>query len=242
MRLKWTFLALILFGIAFGYVEAAVVVYLRTIFVPIRQETFRAVAHNDLFPLLTVEHLTAAGPEYSRLLGIELAREVATMVMLAAAGLAIAGNFRQWLAGFMIAFAVWDIFYYVFLRLLIGWPESPMTWDILFLVPVPWVGPVIAPVLVSLSMILAGGTILWCEAAGRPLRFRGLDWTLIFVGGLTVIVAFCWDWQHTAAGGWPHPFHWPLFATGEAIGAAGFLHALAGRRRNSGDGSRTWLV
>ena len=36
MRLKRTFLALILFGIAFGYVEAAVVVYLRTIFVPIR--------------------------------------------------------------------------------------------------------------------------------------------------------------------------------------------------------------
>ena len=77
--------------------------------------------------------------------------------MLAAAGLAIAGNFRQWLAGFMISFGVWDIFYYVFLRLLIGWPESLMTWDLLFLLPVPWVGPVIAPVLVSLSMIVAGG-------------------------------------------------------------------------------------
>ena len=165
MRLKRTFLALILFGIAFGYVEAAVVVYLRTIFVPIRQETFHAVAHNDLFPLLTVEHLQAAGPEYARLLETELGREVATIVMLAAAGLAVAGNFRQWLAGFMIAFGVWDIFYYVFLRLLIGWPESLMTWDILFLVPVPWVGPVIAPVIVSLSMILAGGVIF---GARRP--------------------------------------------------------------------------
>ena len=230
MRLKRTFLALILFGIAFGYVEATVVVYLRTIFVPIRHETFRTAPDNDLFPLLTVENLQAAGPEYARLLGTELGREVATMVMLAAAGLAIAGNFRQWLAGFMIAFGVWDIFYYVFLRLLIGWPESLMTWDILFLVPVPWVGPVIAPVLVSLSMILAGGIILWREAAGRPLRFRGLDWVSIFVGCLTVIVAFCWDWRHVMAGGLPHPFHWPLFALGEAIGTAGFLHALCLRR------------
>ncbi len=226
MQLKRTLLALILFGIAFGYVEAAVVVYLRTIFVPIRQEAFRAVDHNDLFPLLTVEHLQAAGPEYAGLLGIELGRELATIFMLAAAGLAIAGNFRQWLAGFMIAFGVWDIFYYVFLRLLIGWPESLMTWDLLFLVPVPWVGPVIAPVIVSLSMILAGGVILGCEAAGRPLRFQRLDWAAIFAGGLTVIVAFCWDWRRLAAGGWPDPFNWPLFALGEAIGAAGFLHAV----------------
>ena len=182
MWLKRTLLALILFGIAFAYVEAAVVVYLRTVFVPIRDETFRRVAHDDLFPLLTPEHLRAAGPRYVGLLGIELGRETATIVMLAAAGLAIAGNFRQWLAGFMIAFGVWDIFYYVFLRLLIGWPESLMTWDILFLVPAPWVGPVIAPAIVSLSMIVAGWIILYFEDAGRPLCFRGLDWALIIVG------------------------------------------------------------
>ncbi|MGA2254021.1 MAG: hypothetical protein ABSG53_05110 [Thermoguttaceae bacterium] len=236
MRLKRTFLALILFGIAFGYVEAAVVVYLRTIFVPIRQKTFRTVAPNDLFPLLTAEHLRAAGPEYVGLLAIELGREVATIVMLAAAGLAIAGNFRQWLAGFMIAFGVWDIFYYVFLRLLIGWPESLMTLDLLFLVPVPWVGPVIAPVIVSLSMILAGWAILWYEAAGQPLRFRRLDWVLVFVGGLTVIVAFCWDWRQLTAGGWPGSFNWPVYAMGEAIGAAGFLHALSSRPRNAKNG------
>ncbi len=229
MRLKRTLPALILFGIAFGYVEASVVVYLRTIFAPIRQAAFAAVTHNDLFPLLSTEQLQAAGPEYVGLLGIEVGREVATMLMLAAAGLAIAGNFRQWLAGFMIAFGVWDIVYYVVLRLLIGWPESLMTWDLLFLVPVPWAGPVLAPVLVSVSMILAGGIILWFEAAGRPLRFRRLDWAVIFVGGLTVIVAFCWDWPQLAAGSWPPPFHWPLFALGEAIGTAGFLHALWGK-------------
>ena len=229
--MRRTLLALILFGIAFGYVEAAVVAYLRTIFAPIRDEAFRAEAHNDVFPLLAPEHLRAAGPEYAGLLGVEAGREVATIVMLAGAGLAVAGNFRQWLAGFMIAFGVWDIFYYVFLRLLIGWPRSFMTWDILFLVPVPWVGPVITPLLVSLSMIVTGGTILGCEAAGRPLRFCGLDWLAIFGGGLVVIVAFCWDWRQLVAGGWPPPFNWPLFVAGEAVGAAGFLHALSTCRR-----------
>jgi hypothetical protein len=134
----------------------------------------------------------------------------------------------------MIAFGVWDIFYYVFLRVLIGWPESLMTWDVLFLVPVAWVGPVVTPLLVSVSMIVAGWIILGSEARCRPLYFRRLDWASIFVGGLTVIVAFCWDWRHLTAGGWPRPFQWPLFATGVAIGAAGFLHALFSRPRNSG--------
>ena len=146
--------------------------------------------------------------------------------MLAAAGLAIARNFRQWMAGFMIVFGVWDIFYYVFLRLLIRWPQSLATWDILFLVPVPWVGPVITPVLVSLSMILAGGAILWREAVDRPIELSQLHWAIIMLGGLTVIVAFCWDFCHMAAGGMPQSFNWPLFALGEAVGIGSFLHAL----------------
>jgi hypothetical protein len=218
--------ALVIFSIAFAYVEAAVVVYLRAHYEPLREKAAAGPPRDEVFPIPTLRQIEAAGPEAMHILLTDLVREFATMIMLAAVGLAVASNFRQWLAGFMIAFGVWDIFYYVFLRLLIGWPESLMTWDILFLVPVPWVGPVIAPVIVSLSMILAGGTILWCEASGRPLHFHGLDWVSIFVGGLTVIVAFCWDWRGMAAGGWPRPFHWPLFALGEAIGAAGFLHAL----------------
>ena len=229
MKLARTLLALGLFGIAFGYVEAAVVVYLRTICAPIRDATFHAAPNDDLFPLLQVEQLQAAGPQYVRLLWTELGRELATLVMLAAAGLAIGRSFREWLAGFMIAFGVWDIFYYVSLKLLLGWPASLGTWDILFLLPVPWVGPVIAPVLVSLSMIAAGAVVLRRESRGRPVRCGRLDWTLIVLGGPVVIAAFCWDFLNTAAGGWPNPFHWPLFALGEAMAVAGFVHAL-GRR------------
>ena len=230
MKLTRILLALGLFGIAFGYVEAAVVAYLRTIYVPIRHATFQAVANDDLFPLLQVEHLHAAGPQYVRLLRMELGRELATLVMLAAAGLAIGRSFREWLAGFMIAFGIWDIFYYVFLKLLLGWPASLWTWDILFLLPVPWVGPVIAPVLVSLSMIVAGVVVLWRESRGRPVHCGRLHWFLIALGGLVVIAAFGWDFQNTAAGGWPNPFNWPLFTLGEAIGVAGFVHALGCRR------------
>ncbi len=227
MKLTRTLVAMVLFGAAFGYVEAAVVVYLRTICGPVRRQVFPEERHDEVFPLLQLEHLGAAGQMH--VLWTELGREFATMIMLAAVALPAAQNFRQWLAGFMIAFGVWDIFYYVFLKLLIDWPESLLTWDILFLIPVPWVGPVIAPVLVAVSMIAAGTAILWRESAGRPIRFGRLHWCLIFGGGLIVIVAFCWDFRHTAAGGWPHPFNWPLFALGEAVGLAGFLRAFCRR-------------
>jgi hypothetical protein len=98
--------------------------------------------------------------------------------------------------------------------------------------PMPWVGPVIAPVLVSLSMIVAGVVLLWRESLGRPVCCGRLHWALFILGGLVVIAAFCWDCRHTAAGGWPNPFNWPLFTLGEAMAAAGFVHAL-GRRRDS---------
>ncbi len=219
-------IVLVLFGIAFAYVEAAVVVYLRTIYEPVRREALRDVPHGAVLPLLRAEQLQAAGRDHLRVVQIEMDRELATLAMLAAVGLAIGRSFRQWLAGFMIAFGVWDIFYYVFLRLLIGWPASIWTWDILFLVPVPWAGPVIAPVLISVSMIAAGGVVLWRESHGRPIRSGRLSWLLITLGGFVVIVAFCWDYRQTSGGGWPHPFNWPLFAVGEVMAVVGFMHAL----------------
>ena len=87
--------------------------------------------------------------EQQKTLFIEIGREAATMLMLAAIALAVARNTRQWTAAFAIAFGVWDIVFYACLKLLLGWPASLFTWDILFLIPVPWVGPVLAPVLIS---------------------------------------------------------------------------------------------
>ncbi len=218
-------LAIVLFGVSFGFVEAAVVVYLRALYEPIRQQFHSGISPADLFPLIRLEQLESAGPGVQHHLRIELAREAATLVMLAAVGLAVARNARQGLAAFLIAFGVWDIAFYASLKLLIDWPASLFTWDLLFLLPVPWAGPVIAPVLVAVSMIGAGVALLAREYAGRRLRLSWLEWGAVTAGGLTVVVAFCWDSRNITAGGRPNPFPWPLFALGEGIGLAGFLHA-----------------
>lgn len=208
--------ALVLFGVTFGYVEAAVVVYLRTIYEPIRQK-ISPRATGDLFPLITREQLEDAGEENSRRLLTEVGREAATILMLAAIALAVAGNVQQWTAGFLIAFGVWDISFYLFLKVLINWPASLMTWDLLFLIPVPWVGPVLAPVLVSVSMIVCG-----LIALTKPLSLGAEHWLAIVLGGAIVVAACCLDYPNTTRGGLPNPFHWEVFAIGELIGLAGF--------------------
>jgi hypothetical protein len=142
--------------------------------------------------------------------------------MLASAALAAAADVRRWVAAFLIAFGVWDIAFYAFLKLLIGWPASPLTWDLLFLLPVPWVGPVLAPVLVSLSMIVCG-----CIAFRRPVHLRRAHWLAIVAGGVVIVLSFVWDYRNCMKGGMPNPFAWSIFAAGEFIGLAGFLAAAA---------------
>src|SRR4029077_18319971 len=104
------------------------------------------------------------------------------VLMLTAGALAVARSFREWFAAFVLAFGLWDLFYYVFLKVLIGWPASLLTWAILFLVPVPGVAPALAPGLVALVMVVAGALALWREAAGRPLRLTWLHWLALTVG------------------------------------------------------------
>src|SRR5262249_18544529 len=118
-----------------------------------------------------------------------------------------------------------------FLKVLLDWPGSLLEEDLLFLLPVPWVGPVLAPLLVSLSMIGAGVVALGRDLRGRPVRLSGLHWAAVTAGGLILVLAFCWDFRNTSAGGEPNPFQWQLFALGEGLGLVGFVHALwAGRR------------
>lgn len=217
--------ALLVFGITFGFVEAAVVVYLRDIYDPIHDRLNPHKEPGDLFPILRPDQLEEQGPERVRGAIVEIAREAATLGLLAALALAAASNARQWFAAFAVSFGLWDIFYYVFLKLILDWPESLFTWDILFLIPVPWVGPVIAPAIVSVSMIAAGTAVLWRECEGRPLRVSALDWAAVAAGAFVLVAAFIWDAKNIMIGGLPSPFHWPLFWLGEALGAAAFLHA-----------------
>jgi hypothetical protein len=105
--------------------------------------------------------------------------------------------------------------------LMIGWPQSLFTWDILFLIPLPWVGPVITPVLVSITLIACGLVSLF--QGGLPAK--PWQWMAMVAGGVVVILAFVWDFRNTTSGGQPNPFNWPLFLAGEGIALAGFIAA-----------------
>jgi hypothetical protein len=212
--------ALTLLGIAFGYVEAAVVVYLRSIYDPLRARVYPNHPAGELFPLLKPEHLGD-----TQLLAVELGREFATLVMLAAAAIAVSRNWRTWLAAFGLIFGVWDIWFYIFLKVTINWPASLFTWDILFLLPGPWVGPVIAPVIVSAVMIGAGALVLVRESRGRPVAAARWHWAAIVMGGFVIIASFLWDWRNTMAGNWPNPFNWAVFWAGMGMGMAAFVGA-----------------
>lgn len=223
-RPAWVLAGLYLFGIGFGFVEAAVVVDLRAVLAPAAAHT-TARLDGELFPMIPPERLARDNPTAARLLRIEVLREAATLVLLAGAGLAIGRTFAGRFAAFVAAFGVWDLTYYLFLKCLIGWPASVWTWDILFLVPVPWSAPVLAPALVAATMVAAGSIVLVEEACGRTFRISGREWTALVAGGMILIASFCWDWRSIAAGEMPGAFPWPVFLAGEAVGLGGFVHA-----------------
>jgi hypothetical protein len=205
-------LSLILFGIAFGQVEAAVVVYLRTLAAPIRSSL--GLPSGEPMPLFDPSNLGSL----QHLVYIELAREAATLVMLAAVAIAISKNVRSWLAAFSIAFGVWDLAFYFWLKVMIGWPASLSTWDVLFLLPVPWAAPVAAPVIVALSLAVGGCFAL----AYTPDKVPRLAWVFLLGGAAVLLTSFMWDWQYWIQGGAPRGFPWAVFGLGEVLGVAGF--------------------
>ena len=140
-----------IFAVAMAWVESAAVFYLRTM-------TDRINPYQPN-PLPVIGQWEAA----------ELVREAATLVMLLAVGLLAGRNWRSRLGYAAVAFGVWDIFYYVFLKAMCGWPRSVMDWDILFLIPLPWWGPVLAPVLISLLLILWGTLACQLERVRTPV-------------------------------------------------------------------------
>lgn len=222
---KRTVVALFLFGIAFGYLEAAVVSYLRLLHEPARLRYYPHRAASELFPLLTVGQLRESGAQQAKLLVTEIGREAATLIMLAAIALAVARNAGQWAAAFVIAFGVWDISFYAFLKVLLDWPASLWTWDILFLLPVPWVGPVLAPVLVSVIMTIAGVWHLRAEARGGARLIGPAHWAGILAGAAVIVFAFAMDYRNVLSAAMPNPFHWTIFGAGLLLGTASYAHA-----------------
>ena len=204
--------------------------YLRDIYQPIRVSIHPEIGADSLFPMITLDELRTGGEELERQLYVELGREAATLVMLMTVAWGACRSRREWFALFAFMFGVWDIFYYVFLRLTIGWPASVLEWDILFLLPTVWAGPVLTPVLVSVALIAASLWVLYEEARDRPCRLSLACWAGMVAGGLIVIIAFCWDWRNLAAGNFPNPFRWDIYLTGLLGGFACFVGGAARAR------------
>lgn len=167
---KWIWIGL--FAIAFAMIEAAVVIYIRKIYYP---EGF-------LFPLKLIG---------SDIAMVEISREFATMLLLVSIALVADKRFIQAFAWFIYAFAIWDIFYYVFLYVFLGWPQNLLVWDILFLLPFTWVGPVIAPIINSLSMIILAIVVI---SKKQNIRLKAYHWIFLIIGALIVIGAYTKDY------------------------------------------------
>jgi hypothetical protein len=234
-RIPWkrTVFALLLFGAAFGYLEAAVVSYLRLLHEPARLRFYPTRPPGELFPLLTLDQLRAAGPQQTQTLVTEIGREAATLVMLAAIALAVARNAGEWAAAFVVAFGAWDVTFYLFLKLLLDWPASLFTWDILFLIPVPWVGPVLAPVMVSLAMIFAGVWHLRREARAEPVLIGPAHWVGILAGAAIIVLAFALDYRNVMTAGLPRAFSWSIFGLGLLLGIGSYAGAARRQSRQA---------
>jgi hypothetical protein len=190
----------VLYAAAMAWVESAVVFYLRSMIH--RLEPYQT----NPFPII------------GEFASVELPRELATLIMLAAVGALAGRNWRARLGYAVIAFGVWDIFYYVFLKKICGWPHGWLDWDVLFLLPLPWWGPVLAPVLISLMMIFWGTLITQYESGTAPGRFSWRAWLLNLVGVALALFVFMTDTLATAPYGFnavrttlPETFNWPLF-------------------------------
>lgn len=164
------------FAIAMGFLESTVVIYLRKLFYP---EGFN-------FPL--------KGFIEPSILNIEWFREAATIIMLLAIGVIAGRKLYEKLAYFIYAFAIWDIFYYVFLKIILNWPSSLLTWDILFLIPWPWVGPVIAPVICSIIMIIMALLIINFQDYGKTVYISMKEWILLIIGMILALYTWLIDY------------------------------------------------
>lgn len=169
---------LLLYAIAMALLETAVVVYLRELYY---KDAFA-------FPLRNLPATIAI---------TELLREAATILMLIAIGFLCGKNKLQRFAYFCLAFAVWDIFYYVFLVLLLSWPQSLFTWDILFLIPLPWYGPVWAPCLISVLMLIGAGYIIYQTEKNYTPHISAIDWLFLIAGACITIYSFVCDFINT---------------------------------------------
>ncbi len=193
------------YAVAMAYVEAAVVTYLREM---------RGI--DDL-----LRDLPTA---FDRFAAIEVGREAATVVMLLSVGYIAGRRLQDRIGLFVFAFGLWDITYYGWLALFGGWPSSPLDWDVLFLIPVPWWGPVLAPALIAAVMCVAGAAAVWGADRGVSWRLTRTNAAVAAIGIAVVLYTFTVDGLGALPDGAeavrqvrPSDFRWPVFALGFVV-------------------------
>ena len=130
---------LAVFGIAMAHLEGVVVVYLR-----------------KALGILDIESNKVSVEKFpKRFLKIEITREVATIIMLVIIACLVGTTWFEMGIFFLWTFAFWDLFYYLSLYILIKWPSTLKTIDVLFLIPVPWIAPVWFPIGISTLTIIS---------------------------------------------------------------------------------------
>jgi hypothetical protein len=207
------------FAIAMAWVEAASVYYLR----------------------LLVDRVNPYQPNPLPIQGVlgqvELVREAATLVMLLTVGVLAGRTWHARLGYAALAFGIWDILYYVFLRVMSGWPRSLFDWDILFLLPLPWWGPVLAPVCIAALMIVWGTHASQIADESRATARTWTVWSLTGLGIVLALYAFMADsLQHVHDGQdalrhfLPVTFNWPVFCVAFVLMASSLLEIGSGRQ------------
>jgi len=199
-----TFFWLTIFGITMGYFESAVVVYLRAIYYP---EGFT-------FPLRAMTDQKIA---------VEIFREAASIIMLLSVAALAGRKFRERFAYFIFSFGIWDIFYYVWLKLLLGWPVTFVDWDVLFLIPLPWIGPVIAPLSIAVLMLI--GSVLIINSLERGFEFKptGTAWLLGLAATAIILYSFMYDTEATLHQQMPKPYKYELLIIGNLLYIGAFV-------------------
>jgi hypothetical protein len=209
LRARRRWIVVVVFAIGMAWVEAATVYYLR-----VMVDRVQPFQPNPL-------------PIHGVLGQVELVREAATLVMLVTVGM-LAGRTKHARGGYTaLAFGVWDIFYYLFLRVMGGWPRSLLDWDILFLLPLPWWGPVLAPVCIALLMIVGGTMASRSDVKRGSFALMRWWWRAQGLGVVLALYVFMADALSALDRGLeatqtvlPTTFNWPLFWVAFALMAA----------------------
>jgi hypothetical protein len=202
-----SYIALWVFALAFGWIEAAAVVYLR-------QTSPQATGDAVQFPLMLIS---------ADLVSVEIVREACTLLLLGAAAWLSARRWADRIGAFLLMFGVWDLAYYAVLRLVVGWPRALTNWDILFLIPLPWIAPVWAPATVATIFVVAGSYLFW--TARKPRHYAARDFAIVLASAGAIVAAFLVEWRVVFATDVPEYFpHW-LYWAGVILGTAWFVRA-----------------